>query len=144
MSDDEEMVMFSGRIPKSLKQLIDADQRTNQQVLQSALWDEFGGERVGDIENKLKEKQSRKQTLEQGIGWRSEELDDVEQEIEALERKKKRLETDKEELWQEALDVVTIANGEIIDGEKYLSHHASNLGITVKELRQGLVERYNE
>lgn len=144
MSDDEETVMFSGRIPKSLKQLIDADERTNQQVLRDALWDQFGGQRMSDIEREISEKERRLEVVDNEIQPRLNEKETLQNELEALRRKKDRVKEDKSELWEAAEEAVTVARGEIVEGEQYLAHHASNLNMTVEELRTELIERCND
>lgn len=50
----------------------------------------------------------------------------------------------KNDYWQAAKDAVTVVDGEIIEGEQYLAHHASNLNMTVEELRTELIERCND
>lgn len=87
MNPDEEMVMLSGRVPEELKRLVDADKRDNQDVLQAALWREYGGEREGALKRRLEEKRRRRTIVKEERESRDNELDEIDRDIEALEAK---------------------------------------------------------
>lgn len=99
----------------------------------------------GDSEKML---ELRKEQIKSDIEQHKSSISTLENELETVEARlemvKEERELTREEYWSAAEEAVTIRDGQIIDGEKYLTHHASNLGITVEELRQGLVDRYNE
>lgn len=141
MSEEERLV---ADIPSELKQLIDADSRTNKQVVISALWDEFGGQRASDIEREKREKEDRRTYLQEQVDERLGEIEELDQQIQALERKANRMQEDKSDLWDAAENAVTVVDGEIIEGEQYLAHHASNLNLSVEELRSELIQRCND
>jgi len=82
-----EEVMLSGRVPKELKELVDADRRDNQEVLRAALWREFGGERRADIERRIEEKERRVSMIRSEKNERQRELEREQSELEALQTK---------------------------------------------------------
>ena len=92
----EEKVMLSGRIPSELKELVDADRRNNQEVLRSALWREFGGERRSDIERRIEEKERRISMVRTERDERDREIETMEQELSALRRKLEETESRRE------------------------------------------------
>jgi len=79
--------MLSGRVPKELKRLVDADERDNQDVLQAALWAEFGGEREGALKKRLEEQKRRKTIVEEERKSRDEEIEEIQQTINRLKEK---------------------------------------------------------
>lgn len=83
-ADAEEMVMLSGRVPESLKRLVDADERNNQEVLRAALWREFGGERKAALERRLEEQRDRVSLIERQRNERQRELEDEQDELERI------------------------------------------------------------
>lgn len=89
----EDRVVLAARVPEELKDLVDADTRTNQDVIEAALWREFGGERLGALERRIEEKKRRISTIESERNERERELEQERKELEALQSK---LETQKE------------------------------------------------
>lgn len=83
----EEREMLSARIPSELKDLVDADGRSNQEVVRAALWREFGGKRVGDLERRIKEKERRISIVKEERERRESELSELQKELNALEEK---------------------------------------------------------
>lgn len=74
-------------IPADLKRLIDADGRFNREVVEAALWREFGGEKKSAIEQRITEKEKRITVIENEIEKREKELEEERQELEALQAK---------------------------------------------------------
>lgn len=93
MSNDER-TLLGARIPAELKQLVDADPRSNQRVVEEALWDEFGGERVSAVERELEEKRERLSLVQEEIGTREDERQTLEEEIRALEARRETIKED--------------------------------------------------
>lgn len=104
----EERVMLSGRVPEELKQLIDADPRDNQDIMEAALWREFGGERLGSVERRLEEKRRRLSMVETEENERARERRELEKEIEALEQKKDAVEDERTENREDKLRKIQI------------------------------------
>lgn len=74
-------------IPAELKDLVDADRRTNKEVVKAALWREFGGERKSSLERRIEEKKHRISMIESERNERNRELEDERTELDALEQK---------------------------------------------------------
>lgn len=90
MTDDTEQLLVE--IPAQLKQLIDADQRYNRQVVESALWREYGGQKQGQLERRIEEKEQRIQMLKRERNEREREIEDARETLEALEERQAELE----------------------------------------------------
>lgn len=88
--------MIGVRIPAELKALVDADRRTNQEVVEAALWTEFGGESKGAVDRRINEIDRRIEAVET-------ERQNRDREIEELRNKKESLQTKKSQM-QEARD----------------------------------------
>jgi len=99
----EEREMLSARVPAELKQLVDADQRDNQEVLEAALWREFGGQRRGAVERRIEEKERRLSMVTSERKERKREEETIKEEIAALEEKKKAIDENKAEHKEEKL-----------------------------------------
>lgn len=93
---NEERVMLSARVPEELKKLVDADERNNQEVLEAALWREFGGQRKGAVERRIEEQKRKISLIESERNERKRELEEERQRLEALEAKREKIETRKE------------------------------------------------
>lgn len=135
MSEDEEEVMLSGRIPKSLKTLVDADERPNQEVLRAALWREFGGERKSDLERRVEEKEKRINVVEDEVDDRKGELSELYRELDALRSKLDEKEDEEEKrqmLVQEAKEALDGAN--LIPDNPAVKNWAEKVEMTPEEL----------
>ena len=91
MADDLERLV--AEIPAELKDLVDADRRTNREVVEAALWTEFGGRRESAIKRRIDEKSKRIEQTEKERKNRLTELEKLKDERDALEAQ---LETVKE------------------------------------------------
>jgi septal ring factor EnvC (AmiA/AmiB activator) len=104
---DSSRVMMSARIPEELKRLVDADERANQEVLEAALWREFGGQRKGAVERRIEEQKRKISLIESERNERKRELEEERQTLEALKEKhnaiEERQQTQQEDL-QDAID----------------------------------------
>lgn len=83
MTTDREMLGV--RIPEDLKRLVDADARHNQEAVEAALWDEYGGQRQSAIEKRLEHKEARIVQIKREIADLESELEEVEGEKQSLE-----------------------------------------------------------
>lgn len=102
----EEKVMLSGRVPKELKELVDADRRDNQEIMRAALWREFGGQRLADIERRIEEKERRREIVKKERENRDNELEELNSELAALKSKKSSEQSEKEALLSDAQDAL--------------------------------------
>ncbi len=76
--------MLGARIPKELKDLVDADPRDNQEIVEAALWNEFGGRKKSALEAKKEHKLQQLEAIEASIESEQEDKQRVLQEIEAI------------------------------------------------------------
>lgn len=106
-SEDRDMI--AGRVPTELKKLVDADQRSNQDVLEAALWREYGGEKLGALDRRIEEQKQYIAMKESQYNERGRELEDAREELEALKAKRERVEeSEQAELaeWRDKLATV--------------------------------------
>jgi len=82
MSDE---VMMGVRLPRELKNLVDADSRTNQEVVRAALWREFGGRKKSALEAKKEHKLQQLEAIKAEIESERDDLERVRQEVEAID-----------------------------------------------------------
>lgn len=140
MSNDVEML--SARIPSELKRLVDVDGRTNQQVVEAALWREFGGERKAAIERRIEEKENRINIIEREKNERKRELEQENAELEALKVKRDKIEG-KEDKQHEA----AIRKCERVPANPtnpLIQKEADNVGMTPEEFAREVAEEYNK
>ena len=95
MSEERERLV--AEIPEDLKRLVDADKRTNKEIVEAALWREFGGERKGAIERRIEEKERRLSMVQSEKNERAREEDELKSEIDALKAKKNAVEEGEQE-----------------------------------------------
>lgn len=94
MSQDE--IQLKVRVPEDLKDLVDADSRNNKEVVKAALWNEFGGRKKSALEAKKQHKEEQMQAIQNEIEAEREDKRRVQQEIEAIQAKIERM--DEEEV----------------------------------------------
>ena len=99
----EEREMLSARVPSELKRLVDADQRSNQEVMEAALWREFGGQRKGAVERRIEEKERRLSMVTSERKERKREEEKIKEKIAALKEKKRAIEENNAEHREEKL-----------------------------------------
>lgn len=101
MSNDDK-VQFATHIPTELKDLIDADSRTNYEVAESAFWKEFGGRRRTGHEQRLLELDKRETIVREEIKERENELQEIIDEKERIRASKEARDTMEERVLGEA------------------------------------------
>lgn len=142
MSDDTGRVMLSGRVPEELKRLVDADERDNQEVLEAALWREFGGQRKGAVERRIEEQKRKISLIESERNERERELEEERQTLEALKDKHDAIE-ERQESEQEMLqDAIDKAKGAPRDpSNAAIREQAKRVGMSPEEFIDELPER---
>lgn len=98
--------MLSARVPSELKDLVDADSRSNQEVVRAALWREFGGKRVGDLERRMKEKERRISVVREERERRESELSELQKELNALQEKYDKKKSEKQSKLEDAREAL--------------------------------------
>lgn len=84
MSTDGDRVMLSVRVPAQLKAFVDADERSNQDVVEVALLREFGGEKNARVEQRIDEIERRISNVRSERNDRDRELEELKQEKERM------------------------------------------------------------
>lgn len=102
MSSDD-WIMLSARVPPELKRFVDADERDNQDVIRSALWREFGGEKKAALDRRIEEIENRISIVEREKNERDREVEDLKSDLESLLAKRDTVES-KEESKMEFID----------------------------------------
>lgn len=74
-------------ISPELKRLVDADERYNREVVETALWREFGGHRKGALEARIEEQENRVTMISNEIDTRHDELEREQRKLESLRDK---------------------------------------------------------
>lgn len=82
MSDRE---LLGARIPPELKRLVDADERDNQQVVEAALWNEFGGRKKSALESKKEHKLDQLEAIDASIEAEKKERRRVQEQVDAID-----------------------------------------------------------
>lgn len=94
-------------IPSELKQLVDADHRTNKEVVEAALWNEFGGRKKSALEAKKQHKMDQLKAIEASIESEKEDHDRVKNEIEAIESQIENMKSESERYEEDLADILT-------------------------------------
>jgi len=151
----DEMVMLSGRVPAELKERVDHDPRTNQEVLKDALKHEFATEeeaavlqRLDELEREMSELESQKNARERQIAEKAEEKERLEKSLERIEKEENAEEERKRELWERAVTNIRPPQLSSVDTETWqpetsdeaVQHFAAELEISPEEF----VEHYPE
>lgn len=86
MSIESEKERIVAEVPGELKALVDADQRAIREVVEAALWREYGGRRKSALERRIEEKERRISMIESERNERERELKEQRDELETLRR----------------------------------------------------------
>jgi DNA repair exonuclease SbcCD ATPase subunit len=87
-SNPDDRVMLSARVPAKLKAFVDADDRSNQEVIEVALLREFGGEKNARIDQRLEEIDRRMANIRSERNERERQLDELREDKERLQEAK--------------------------------------------------------
>ena len=87
MSNDTERLV--AEIPAELKQRVDADPRTNKEVVEAALKTEFATEEEAAVQRRIDEKERRLSNLKSERNERDREINEVREELETLKNRLK-------------------------------------------------------
>lgn len=104
---DESRERLVAEIPTELKELCETDRRSIREIVEAALWREFGGERKAALERRIEEKRRRISMIESERNERNRELEELRDELTALETKQENTTTVAEEVIAEALETFT-------------------------------------
>lgn len=91
MSSETERLV--AELPPELKRMVDADGRTNKEVVEAALWKEFGGKRKGLVDIQIEHKQDQLKSVTDERDELDGEAKRLRQEIEALQATREEIES---------------------------------------------------
>ncbi len=139
---DDGVEMLSARIPSELKRLVDADTRTNQQVVEAALWREFGGERKASIDRRIEEKKNRMSVIEREKNERERELEQEKEELKALKAKRSKIEEQTDEELQSVIRKCQNVPANPENG--FIREWADDVDMSAEELAHEVAETYDK
>lgn len=108
MASPDDRVPLPIEVPKKLKRLVDADTRFNREVVEAALWKEYGGHGKTGIQQRITELEKRKTLIEHEIEERREELQQVDVQIESLRDELEGKLTAQQQVLDEAEEVLSM------------------------------------
>jgi len=84
--------LLGARIPPELKKLVDADPRSNQDIVEAALWAEFGGRKKSALEAKKDHKLDQLEAIDASIESEKKERRRVQEQVDAIDAQIERIE----------------------------------------------------
>jgi chromosome segregation ATPase len=102
-----ERTMLSGRVDPEVKSLVDAYDANNQDVLNRALWQYFGGEKKSTIETRIENKRKQLKAAEEALEAERENVRQIQEELDSLIAQREEFEQKEaaeEELFEAAKD----------------------------------------
>jgi hypothetical protein len=147
MGKDTERLV--AEIPRELKMLVDADRRTNKEVVEAALWTELGGQKQAAIERRIEEKKRTKANLETQRNEREREIEELKEEIGGLEELLEETLSQREQQRIQAIRQVELTSLASVDepiietSEDELQELAEGADMTVTELKTEAKRRFN-
>lgn len=93
-------------VPPELKRLVDADERFNKDVVQSALWREFGGKRDSAIGRKIEFYEEKLALVEKEIAELEDERESILADLEPLRQAKEDREAHLESVLDDAAELI--------------------------------------
>jgi len=139
MTSGEDDVMFSGRVPAWMKDMVDADPRANQEVLRVALRKELGGRRKSELQVKLEQVDRRIALVEEEEEELAEEKAELKQERARIESQIEKGDTLQEKRLEEARESL-VGNVKLEPTNAAVKNWADKLGIPPVELVDKLQE----
>jgi len=83
-------------LPEELKDLVDADSRSNSEAVEAALWREYGGEKKTAIDRQVEQQQQKVSIVRNQRNEFDRELEEEKQKLRALEAKQERFQDAKQ------------------------------------------------
>lgn len=139
----EETTLLGVRVPVELKELVDADRRTNQEIVRAALWREFGGERRSALERRIEEKERRISMIETERNERERELEEMRSDLEALRDKLDGKEDFQTQIVEEAVETMSI-HPDVGHDHLAAENWADKANLTPEEFWRRYTERWHE
>ena len=146
MVDDTERLV--AEIPRELKLLVDADRRTNKEVVEAALWTELGSQKQAAIDRRIEEKRRQKSNLESERNERQREIEELEEELAGLKELQEQTLSKKEQRRNAAINQVKLKSLASIEepiietSDEELEQLANHADMTVTELKTEAKRRF--
>lgn len=139
-NDDEERLV--AEIPEELKRLIDADKRSNKEVVIAALWREYGGDKMGALDRRIEEVKQRVSMVERERNERARELEELKEDLEALQSKRDVVESDRKSYDETLQDAIEKCEGVPRDPDNpAIKTQSKRVGMTPEEFIDELPDR---
>lgn len=103
----EDTETLTAEIPSELMALVRADPRYNKDVVEAALWAEFGGHREAGLERRITEEERRLDMIDSEIAERKEEREQTKQRLESYQSKLDQKTDRKSAVYADAADVLS-------------------------------------
>jgi len=100
MNEKSQMKVY---VPQELHDIVNADHRSNSEVVKAALWSEYGGRGQAALQQQLEELERRRELVLEERQSRDDELAELDAEMERIEAKIEEAETHDEQIWREAV-----------------------------------------
>lgn len=111
LGSDDDRERLVAEIDANLKRLVEADERSIRDIVETSLWREFGGERLSAIEHRIEEKETRLGIVESERDDRVDEIQELKTEVEALRAKKDDVSNERQQYELELQDILTSMEG---------------------------------
>lgn len=134
--------MFSGRVPPELKRMADLDERTNQQLLQDALWRELGSVNRSRVERRIEEKEQRIGNIKREKSERERELEREREQLEALKAKLDKMDEERTNQRRQVLESLSAIPAD--PEHPGVKERADTLDMEPEALAQELAEYHNK
>jgi len=138
MASDGDDVMFSGRVPEWMKEMVDADPRANQEVLRVALRKELGGRRKSELQVKLEQVDRRIALVEEEEEELADEKAELKQERARIESQIEKGDTLQEKRLDEVRQTLDEANTPLDPTNPAVKKQAEKVDMTPAELVEKL------
>lgn len=137
MSNDK--VQLGVEVSGELKNLVDADARTNRDVVEAALWREFGGVGKSGIQQRIEEVENRISLYESEIADRKQEIDTERQRLQSYREELHERQTTLERVLDEASNALTPEA--MTDVNPAIENWAAKTDLSPEEFLKELKER---
>lgn len=152
-TNEEERLV--AEIPAELKGFVDADNRSNKEVVIAALWREFGGERMSALDRRIEEKERRVSMIKSEKNERERELERHREDLEQLRAKRSEVTSKKEQQAQELVEgaardltqskwLSSVSIEEQLPDESDVEPYASDCSLSTAEFHRRVVDRIVE
>jgi len=145
MSDKVQTKVY---LPPDVKAMLDADPRSNSEIVESALITEFGGEKTSALQRRVEEKERRLSNLKGERNERDREIRELKDELSGMRQKLENAQEVREKQVREAVDKLTVKELQsvtepiVATDRDVMESLADDLDMTAEELQTKAIEDY--